>query len=48
MRKGMQFKPYTVEEFKNWEGYDIDQTAQFLAINKDKHQDVYIATATIE
>ena len=48
MRKGMQFKPYTVEEFKNWQGYDIDQAAQFLAINKDKHQDVYIATATIE
>ena len=48
IRKSMNFKPYTVEEFKNWNGYDIDQAAYFLEVNKNKHNDVYIATTTIK
>lgn len=47
MRKNMKFEQYSVELFKNWDGYDMDAAAPFIEVNKTKHTDVYMATATI-
>ena len=47
IRKNMQWQPYSIDVFKNWEGYDLEIAAPFLEVNKTKHTDVYIATATI-
>ena len=47
-RKGMNFSQYNVKLFEQWNGYNPSVAEPFLDINKNKHSDVYIATATID
>lgn len=47
-RKGMNFSQYNVNLFEQWNGYTPSVAEPFLDINKNKHSDVYIATATID
>ena len=46
-RKGMNFVPYNVEVFSDWQGYDAEVAQPLFDVNTNKHNDVYIATATI-
>jgi len=48
MRKGMHFYPYNVKLFEQWDGYNSIKAEPFLEVNKNKHNDVYMAIATIE
>ena len=47
IRKDMQFKPYSIGLFKNWDSFDFDKAKEYDEVNKHKHSDVYIASATI-
>jgi hypothetical protein len=47
VRKGLEFKQWSTELFKNWNSFNLDKSLEYVEVNKHKHSDVYIASATI-
>ncbi len=47
IRKGLEFKQYNLDLFKEWDTFNFDKSKEYDEVNKHKHSDVYIASATI-
>lgn len=47
IRKGMEFEQYNIGQFRHWDTFNFDKSKEYDEVNKHKHSDVYIASATI-